>query len=92
MHDPDPEKGEIKVVMTGSASDREILRPHAYSAKVKKRLEKRFKAACDPLKIVLVRDMWLTGFDVPCLTTMYVDKPMKDHSLMQAIADRKSVV
>jgi type I restriction enzyme R subunit len=85
-HDPDPEKGAIKVVMTGSASDREILRPHVYSGKVKKRLEKRFKKADDPLNIVLVRDMWLTGFDVPCLTTMYVDKPMKDHNLMQAIA------
>ena len=85
-HDPDPEKGAIKVVMTGSASDREILRPHVHSAKVKRRLEKRFKKADDPLKIVIVRDMWLTGFDVPCLTTMYVDKPMKDHTLMQAIA------
>jgi type I restriction enzyme R subunit len=85
-HDADPEKGAIKVVMTGSASDREALRRHVYSGKVKKRLEKRFKAATDPLKIVIVRDMWLTGFDVPCLTTMYVDKPMKDHNLMQAIA------
>ena len=54
--------------------------------KVKKRLEKRFKKPDDPLKIVIVRDMWLTGFDVPCLTTMYVDKPMQDHNLMQAIA------
>jgi len=85
-HDADPEKGAIKVVMTGSASDREALRTHVYSGKVKKRLEKRFKKADDPLKIVLVRDMWLTGFDVPCLTTMYVDKFMKDHNLMQAIA------
>lgn len=85
-HDPDPEKGALKVVMTGSASDREALRPHVYSAKVKQRLEKRFKNAADPLQIVLVCDMWLTGFDVPCLTTMYVDKPMRDHNLMQAIA------
>ncbi len=85
-HDPDPEKGAIKVVMTGSASDREALRAHVYSAKVKKRLEKRFKDEKDPLQIVLVCDMWLTGFDVPCLTTMYVDKPMRDHNLMQAIA------
>jgi type I restriction enzyme R subunit len=85
-HDPDPEKGAIKVVMTGSASDREALRRHVYSAAVKKRLEKRFKDSADPLKIVIVRDMWLTGFDVPCLTTMYVDKPMRDHNLMQAIA------
>jgi len=85
-HDPDPEKGTIKVVMTGSASDREALRRHVYSAKVKKRLEKRFKKADDPLRVVIVRDMWLTGFDVPCLTTMYIDKPMRDHNLMQAIA------
>jgi type I restriction enzyme R subunit len=85
-HDSDPEKGAIKVVMTGSASDRESLRRHVYPAKVKKRLEKRFKKADDPLQIVIVRDMWLTGFDVPPLTTMYVDKPMHDHNLMQAIA------
>jgi type I restriction enzyme R subunit len=85
-HNSDPEKGAIKVVMTGSASDREALRRHVYSAAVKKRVEKRFKKPDDPLKIVIVRDMWLTGFDVPCLTTMYIDKPMKDHNLMQAIA------
>jgi type I restriction enzyme R subunit len=84
--DPDPEKGAIKVVMTGSASDRESLRRHVYTGKVKKRLEKRFKDAKDPLKIVIVRDMWLTGFDVPPLTTMYIDKPMRDANLMQAIA------
>ena len=52
----------------------------------KKQLEKRFKNPKDPLKLVIVRDMWLTGFDVPCLHTMYVDKPMRDHNLMQAIA------
>lgn len=85
-HDPDPAKGAIKVVMTGSASDRQLLKDHLYPPKVKKALEKRFKAPGDPLKMVLVRDMWLTGFDVPCLTTMYIDKPMKDHNLMQAIA------
>lgn len=85
-HDPDPEKGSIKIVMTGSASDKPTLKPHVYSKQTKKRLEKRFKSPADPLRMVLVRDMWLTGFDVPCLTTMYVDKPMKDHNLMQAIA------
>jgi type I restriction enzyme, R subunit len=85
-HDMDPEKGAIKIVMTGSASDKPALKPHVYSAKTKKRLEKRFKSPADPLRMVLVRDMWLTGFDVPCLTTMYVDKPMRDHNLMQAIA------
>lgn len=85
-HDDDPEKGAIKVVMTGSAADKELLQPHLYSKQVKKRLEARFKNPDDPLKLVLVRDMWLTGFDAPCCHTMYVDKPMKGHNLMQAIA------
>jgi len=85
-HDSDPEKGAIKVVMTGSASDRALLQPHIYNKQTKKRLEKRFKDAADPLKMVIVRDMWLTGFDAPCCHTMYVDKPMKGHNLMQAIA------
>ncbi len=85
-HDTDPEKGAIKIVMTGSASDKELLRPHIYSGQVKKRLEKRFKDPEDPLRIVIVRDMWLTGFDAPCVHTLYVDKPMKGHNLMQAIA------
>jgi type I restriction enzyme R subunit len=85
-HDPDPEKGAIKVVMTGSAADGEHLQPHLHSAKVKKRLEKRFKDPADPLRLVIVRDMWLTGFDAPVCHTMYVDKPMRGHTLMQAIA------
>ena len=85
-HDPDPEKGAIKIVMTGSASDKPLLQPHIYNKKTKKRLEKRFKDINDPLKLVIVRDMWLTGFDAPCCHTMYVDKPMKGHNLMQAIA------
>ncbi|XOJ29679.1 type I restriction endonuclease subunit R [Alcaligenes sp. SJTW-7] len=85
-HDEDPEKGAIKVIMTGSASDKALLRPHIYSGQVKKRLEKRFKDPKDPLKLVIVRDMWLTGFDAPCVHTMYIDKPMKGHNLMQAIA------
>ncbi|WP_245598028.1 type I restriction enzyme endonuclease domain-containing protein [Ottowia thiooxydans] len=85
-HDEDPEKGSIKIVMTGSASDKALLRPHIYSGQVKKRLEKRFKDPADPLRLVIVRDMWLTGFDAPCVHTMYVDKPMKGHNLMQAIA------
>jgi type I restriction enzyme R subunit len=85
-HSDDPAQGAIKVVMTGSAADVELLRPHIYNAKTKKELEKRFKNPKDPLKLVIVRDMWLTGFDVPCLHTMYVDKPMRDHNLMQAIA------
>ena len=85
-HDSDPEKGAIKIVMTGSASDKPLLQPHIYNKQTKKRLEKRFKDINDPLKLVIVRDMWLTGFDAPCCHTMYVDKPMKGHNLMQAIA------
>ncbi|HNX37573.1 MAG TPA: type I restriction endonuclease subunit R [Candidatus Cloacimonadota bacterium] len=85
-HDEDPEKGAIKVVMTGSASDKALLKPHIYTKEIKKRLEARFKDPGDPLKLVIVRDMWLTGFDAPCAHTMYVDKPMRGHNLMQAIA------
>jgi len=85
-HDTDSEKGAIKIVMTGSASDKALLRPHIYNAQTKKRLEKRFKDPTDPLRLVIVRDMWLTGFDAPCVHTLYVDKPMKGHNLMQAIA------
>ena len=84
--DPDPEKGALKVIMTGSAADKALLQPHLHSRQVKKRLEKRFKDPADPLKLVIVRDMWLTGFDAPCCHTMYVDKPMRGHALMQAIA------
>ncbi len=85
-HDPDTDKGAIKIVMTGSVSDRELLQPHIYNKQTRKKLEKRFKDINDPLKLVIVRDMWLTGFDVPCCHTMYIDKPMKGHNLMQAIA------
>ncbi|WP_319476315.1 type I restriction endonuclease subunit R [Marispirochaeta aestuarii] len=85
-HDDDPEKGAIKIIMTGSASDKALLQPHIYNKQTKKRLEKRFKNINDPLRIVIVRDMWLTGFDAPCCHTMYVDKPMHGHNLMQAIA------
>jgi type I restriction enzyme R subunit len=85
-HDDDPKKGAIKVVMTAAASDEPYLQPHHTTKQQKKDLEKRFKDPADPLKIVLVRDMWLTGFDAPCLATMYVDKPMKGANLAQAIA------
>lgn len=85
-HSDDPELGAIKIVMTGSAADKALLQPHLYSKQVKKRLETRFKDVKDPLKLVIVRDMWLTGFDAPCCHTMYIDKPMKGHNLMQAIA------
>ena len=85
-HDPDPNKGAIKIVMTGSASDKEKLQPHIHSKTTKETFEKRFKDVNDPLQIVIVRDMWLTGFDAPNCHTMYIDKPMKGHNLMQAIA------
>lgn len=85
-HDPDPKKGSVKIVMTGSSSDKELLRPHLYSKQTKKELERRFKDPSDEFNVVLVRDMWLTGFDVPPLHTMYIDKPMRGHTLMQAIA------
>jgi type I restriction enzyme R subunit len=85
-HSDDPALGAIKVVMTGSASDKALLKPHIYPKEVRKRLETRFKNPADPFKLVIVRDMWLTGFDAPCLHTMYVDKPMRGHNLMQAIA------
>ncbi len=85
-HSDDPAQGAIKVVMTGSASDKALLKPHIHPKEVRKRLETRFKNPADPFKLVIVRDMWLTGFDAPCLHTMYADKPMRGHNLMQAIA------
>jgi type I restriction enzyme R subunit len=80
------EKGAIKVVITGSAADDLLLQPHIRNKPRRRTIEKRFKDPADPLRLVIVRDMWLTGFDVPSLHTMYVDKPMKGHSLVQAIA------
>ncbi|CAJ0714953.1 hypothetical protein LMG7143_03227 [Ralstonia thomasii] len=85
-HSDDPTQGAIKIVMTGSASDKAMLKPHIYPKKVRDDLEKRFKDPADPFKLVIVRDMWLTGFDAPCMHTMYIDKPMRGHNLMQAIA------
>ena len=82
----DDDKGAIKVVMTGSASDPPDWQPHIRNKPRREALAKRFRDAGDPLQIVLVRDMWLTGFDAPSLHTMYVDKPMRGHGLMQAIA------
>jgi type I restriction enzyme R subunit len=81
-----PEDGAVRVIMTGNATDRAGLQDHVYTKGQKKRLEKRFKDPADSLKIVIVRDMWLTGFDAPPCHTMYVDKPMHGHNLMQAIA------
>jgi type I restriction enzyme R subunit len=85
-HHDDDDKGLVKVVMTGGADDDTKLQPHIRNKKRREALAKRFKDENDPMKLVIVRDMWLTGFDVPCLHTMYVDKPMQGHGLMQAIA------
>lgn len=85
-HSDDLNKGVIKVVMTSSSSDGAAIQKHHTTKAQRKALALRLKDENDPLKIVIVRDMWLTGFDAPCLNTMYIDKPMKDHSLMQAIA------
>jgi type I restriction enzyme, R subunit len=85
-HDEDDDAGAIKVVMTGSAEDPEALRVHLHTKAGRARLADRFKDPADQLRIVIVRDMWLTGFDAPCLHTLYVDKPMQGHSLLQAIA------
>ena len=85
-HDADDDKGAIKVVMTGSASDPSDWQQHIRSKQRREALAKRFKNASDPFKLVIVRDMWLTGFDAPCMHTMYIDKPMQRHGLMQAIA------
>lgn len=85
-HNDEEEKGVIKVVMTGSASDPLDWQGHIRSKRGRDDMAKRFKDPKDPLKLVIVRDMWLTGFDVPCLHTMYLDKPMTGHNLMQAIA------
>lgn len=82
----DVHEGKIKVIMTSSSSDPETFQPHRTDKKERKLLEKRFKDEDDPLEIVIVRDMWLTGFDAPPVHTLYVDKPMKGHGLMQAIA------
>lgn len=85
-HSDNINEGAIKIVMTGSASDTPEMQKHIYSKQEKQTLERRFKDPTDPLKVVIVRDMWLTGFDAPCCNTMYLDKPMKGHNLMQAIA------
>lgn len=83
--DPD-ETGGVKVIMTGSASDPPEWQQHIRNKRRREALAVRFKDAADPFRIVIVRDMWLTGFDAPSLHTMYIDKPLRDHTLMQAIA------
>jgi type I restriction enzyme, R subunit len=85
-HDPDDQRGALKVVMTGSAADLADWQPHIRNKARREALANRFRGASDPFRIVIVRDMWLTGFDAPSLHTMYVDKPMRGHGLMQAIA------
>ena len=85
-HSDDDDKGIIKIVMTGSSSDPVEWQPFIGTKKRREFLARRMKDNRDPLKIVIVRDMWLTGFDVPAMNTMYIDKPMKGHNLMQAIA------
>jgi type I restriction enzyme R subunit len=87
--DPEAEHGKacvVKVVMTGSAEDGPEWQAHIRNKERRRTLAKRFKDPKDPFRIVIVRDMWLTGFDAPCLHTMYADKPMQGHGLMQAIA------
>ena len=85
-HDEDDDKGALKVVMTGSATDPTDWQPHIRNKPRREVLAKRFRDPEDPLRVVLVRDMWLIGFDAPSLHTMYLDKPMRGHGLMQAIA------
>jgi len=85
-HSDDVNQGKIKVVMTGSAGDDAKLQPHIGGKQRRDTLAKRIKDDSDELKMVIVRDMWLTGFDVPSMHTMYIDKPMQGHNLMQAIA------
>jgi type I restriction enzyme R subunit len=85
-HSDDDETGKIKIVMTGAASDPREWQKHIGGKKRREDLAKRIKDPGDPLKLVIVRDMWLTGFDAPCMHTMYIDKPMRGHGLMQAIA------
>ncbi len=85
-HDPEDHQGAMKIVMTGSASDPQEWQPHVRNKPKRRALATRFKDPKDSFKVAIVRDMWLTGFDVPCLHTMYLDKPMRGHGLMQAIA------
>jgi type I restriction enzyme R subunit len=85
-HSDEDDKGTLKVIMTGSSSDALHMQPHIRNKQKRKAIGERLKNPSDSLKLVIVRDMWLTGFDAPCLHTLYVDKPMRGHSLMQAIA------
>jgi type I restriction enzyme R subunit len=85
-HDPADDKGKLKVVMTGSASDPQTYQPHLRNKQGMDNLAKRYRDPGDDFQLVIVRDMWLTGFDCPSMHTLYIDKPMHGHNLMQAIA------
>jgi type I restriction enzyme R subunit len=85
-HSPEDQKGALKVVMTGSAADPQALQPHVRSSAALELLATRYRNPDDDFRLVIVRDMWLTGFDCPSMHTLYVDKPMHGHTLMQAIA------
>jgi len=85
-HNDDLSKGVIKVVMTSTSADGPEMQRHNTTKQQRKNLAERMKDPADPLRLVIVRDMWLTGFDAPCLHTLYIDKPMRGHNLMQAIA------
>ncbi|HMR39388.1 MAG TPA: HsdR family type I site-specific deoxyribonuclease, partial [Ignavibacteria bacterium] len=85
-HNEDITKGAIKVIMTAASSDGPVMMKQHTTKSQRKSISDRMKDPDDPLKLVIVRDMWLTGFDAPCLHTMYIDKPMRGHTLMQAIA------
>ena len=85
-HSNDDEMGVMKVIMTGGAGDRRFLQRHTRSKEERKALATRFKDPADDFRVAIVVDMWLTGFDVPCAHTMYLDKPLAGHNLMQAIA------
>jgi len=85
-HSEDDTQGYLKVIFTGSAGDKPELRPHIRNTRRNEAIKQRMRDLNDPLRLVIVRDMWLTGFDCPCLHTLYVDKPMRGHTLMQAIA------
>lgn len=85
-HSGEDNKGVVKVIMTGSSGDELYMQPHIRNKERRKAIGERLKNPSDCLKLAIVRDMWLTGFDAPCLHTLYIDKPMRGHSLMQAIA------
>lgn len=85
-HDEDPLKGSMKVIMTGNSSDKQSFQEHIHKKPIQRKIAERVRDPDSELKLIIVCDMWLTGFDAPCLNTMYIDKPLKGHNLMQSIA------